>query len=121
RWRHTDVGPALESDIDVVPLLETIEDLHGCELLMRALFANRAYKLQVLARGGFQEIMLGYSDSSKDGGYLAANWALHDTQSRLARVCRKHGVSLRLFHGRGGTVGRGGGRANRAILSQSPG
>src|SRR5439155_7587647 len=78
-------------------------------------------RLHLAARGKFQEIMLGYSDSSKDGGYLAANWALYSTQARLAEVSRKAGIALRLFHGRGGTVGRGGGRANRAILAQPPG
>jgi phosphoenolpyruvate carboxylase len=124
RWRFEDGGSGearLESDLDVVPLFETIEDLHHCGGLMRELFKNRAYKGQIAARNGLQEIMLGYSDSSKDGGYLAANWALHHTQSQLAAECRKAGVTLRLFHGRGGTVGRGGGRANRAILSQPPG
>jgi phosphoenolpyruvate carboxylase len=121
RWRQAEGGPVMESDLDVVPLFETIDDLRRCDGLMRALFANRAYRDHLAARGNFQEIMLGYSDSSKDGGYLAANWALQDTQARLAVACRKAGVELRLFHGRGGTVGRGGGRANRAILSQPPG
>ncbi len=121
RWRIVQGVPHMESDIDVVPLFETIEDLQNCDALMRRLFSNRAYLEQVKARDDFQEIMLGYSDSSKDGGFLAANWALQDTQARMARVCRKAGVKLRLFHGRGGTVGRGGGRANRAILSQPPG
>src|SRR5438105_9232825 len=65
--------------------------------------------------------MLGYSDRSKDGGFLASNASLYDTQSRLARVCAEANVRVRFFHGRGGTVGRGGGRANRAILSQPPG
>jgi phosphoenolpyruvate carboxylase len=121
RWRAEGDSRRLESDIDVVPLFETIDDLRRCDALMRGLFGNRAYREQVRARGDFQEIMLGYSDSSKDGGFLAANWSLQDTQARMARVCKRAGVKLRLFHGRGGTVGRGGGRANRAILSQPPG
>ncbi len=111
----------MESDIDVVPLFETIHDLGTCHTLMKNVFANRAYKHHLRARDNFQEIMLGYSDSSKDGGYLAANWSLHETQGRLAQTCRKAGVDFRLFHGRGGTIGRGGGRANQAILSQPPG
>jgi phosphoenolpyruvate carboxylase len=121
RWQRENGRAVLSSDLDVVPLFETIEDLKCCDQLMAALFRNRAYRSHLRARGDFQEIMLGYSDSSKDGGYLAANWALHDTQDRLARVCKRFGLRLRLFHGRGGTVGRGGGRANRAILSQPPG
>ncbi|MDB5867190.1 MAG: Phosphoenolpyruvate carboxylase, partial [Betaproteobacteria bacterium] len=121
RWRSNGAEPLLESDIDVVPLFETIGDLQGCEQLVRELFAEPAYRLHLAARNTFQEIMLGYSDSSKDGGFLAANLTLYDTQSRLARACRDAGVSVRFFHGRGGTVGRGGGRANRAILSQPPG
>ena len=111
----------LGSDIDVVPLFETIGDLEGCGDLMRALFGASAYRAHLESRGNFQEIMLGYSDSSKDGGFLAANAALYGTQARLADVCREAGVAVRFFHGRGGTVGRGGGRANRAILSQPPG
>lgn len=117
RWQDGHV----ESDIDVVPLFETIHDLGTCHTLMKLLFANRAYQQHLQARGNFQEIMLGYSDSSKDGGYLAANWSLYETQARLAQTCRKAGVDFRLFHGRGGTIGRGGGRANLAILSQPPG
>src|SRR4029079_654751 len=89
--------------------------------LMSSVFSNRAYRHQLRARGSFQEIMLRYSDSSKDGCYLAANAGLYDTQRQLARGCARAGVTLRLFHGRGGTVGRGGGRANQAILSQPPG
>lgn len=116
------VGPnGVESDLDVVPLFETIDDLHLSGDLVRAMFANPAYRAHLDARGGTQEIMLGYSDSSKDGGYLAANWSLQSTLERLAAVSRDTGVPIRLFHGRGGTVGRGGGRANRAILSQPEG
>jgi phosphoenolpyruvate carboxylase len=118
RWRE---DGSLDSELDFVPLFETIDDLQGCDALMKSVFASPVYRRQLDARAGFQEIMLGYSDSSKDGGFLAANWALHDTQSRLAAVCRDAGVALRFFHGRGGTVGRGGGRANRAIQSQPPG
>jgi len=111
----------VESEIDIVPLFETIEDLHGCGDLMRELLKNKTYAAHVQARGGFQEVMLGYSDSSKDGGYLAANWALQTTLESIAKVSKETGVPMRLFHGRGGTVGRGGGRANKAILSQPAG
>ncbi|HSV74685.1 MAG TPA: phosphoenolpyruvate carboxylase [Chthonomonadales bacterium] len=122
RWADTEAGGRrLESDIDIVPLIETIEDLRNADALLAAMFANRAYRAQLDARGRAQEVMLGYSDSSKDGGYLAANWSLHDTQARIAATCRRQRVDLRVFHGRGGTVGRGGGRSNRAIASQPPG
>lgn len=114
-------GAGLQSDVDVVPLFETIHDLTVCDRLTHKLFRNPVYAAQLRARGGFQEIMLGYSDSSKDGGYLAANWALYDAQRRLARVSQHANVTLRLFHGRGGTVGRGGGRASLSILAQPPG
>jgi phosphoenolpyruvate carboxylase len=110
----------LPRPLDLVPLFETIEDLERAGELMTALFAHPAYRRHLEARGGFQEIMLGYSDSNKDGGYWSANWALHQAQDLLGRVCREHGVELRLFHGRGGTVGRGGGRAGRAILAMPP-
>jgi len=121
RWKAQDGDFVLESDLDVVPLFETIDDLNRCAGLMQELFDHPLYRQHLAGRDWFQEIMLGYSDSSKDGGYLAANWSLHSTQARLAEVCFHAGVTLRLFHGRGGTVGRGGGRANRAILSQPPG
>ena len=103
--------------VDFVPLFETIEDLEHAEDRMRALFSEPMYRAQIRARGGFQEIMLGYSDSNKDGGYWMANWALHRAQAVLGRVCVEHGIRFRLFHGRGGTVGRGGGRAGQAILA----
>ncbi len=111
----------LGGELDVVPLFETIDDLHRCADLMRQLLANEAYKKHLELRGCQQEVMLGYSDSSKDGGYLAANWALQSTIASMAAVSRETGIPIRLFHGRGGTVGRGGGRANRAILSQPAG
>ncbi|HOL94828.1 MAG TPA: phosphoenolpyruvate carboxylase [bacterium] len=121
RFRQQGPVVMLESDLDIVPLFETIDDLAQSGRLMQELFANEAYAMQLNARKRFQEIMLGYSDSSKDGGYMAANWNLQDTQDRLARVCQDHGVDWRLFHGRGGTVGRGGGRAYLAIRAQAPG
>lgn len=111
---------SLKSDIDLVPLFETIDDLERCDGLMKELFENSAYSRQLKARNQFQEIMLGYSDSSKDGGYMAATWLLHDAQERLANVCQEYSIEMRLFHGRGGTVGRGGGRASLAIRSQPP-
>ncbi|MBI1390412.1 MAG: phosphoenolpyruvate carboxylase [bacterium] len=118
RWRVIDGEYQFVSGLDVSPLFETIDDLERADGYMKTLFANRAYELQLKARGWFQEIMLGYSDSSKDGGYMAANWYLYSAQERLADACRQAGVEMRLFHGRGGTVGRGGGRAYMAIRSQ---
>lgn len=103
--------------LDFVPLFETIEDLAAAGERMAELYRHDVYRKQLEARGGLQEVMLGYSDSNKDGGYWMANWALHRAQDALGRTAREHGVDLRLFHGRGGTVGRGGGRANRAILA----
>jgi phosphoenolpyruvate carboxylase len=110
-------GSGSHCPLDVVPLFETVQDLENCDSLMQRLFSNSFYRAHLDSRDRFQEIMLGYSDSNKDGGYLMANWALHKAQYRLGRVCRENEVSLRLFHGRGGTVGRGGGRANQAILA----
>ncbi len=106
--------------LDVVPLFETVADLHAAPATMERLFENPAYARHLAARGGVQTVMVGYSDSNKDGGYLTANWELHLAQRALAAACRKHGVTLTLFHGRGGTVGRGGGPTNRAILAQPP-
>lgn len=103
--------------IDVAPLFETVDDLGRSASVMRALFDEPAYAEHLEARDNFQEIMLGYSDSNKDGGYWAANWRLHRAQDELARVCGEAGITFRFFHGRGGTVARGGGRAHRAILA----
>jgi phosphoenolpyruvate carboxylase len=113
-------GACAESALDYVPLFETIEDLTRAGALMAELFGHPVYRMQLTARRGFQEIMLGYSDSNKDGGYWMANWKLHVAQETLGRICREHGVAYRLFHGRGGTVGRGGGRANLAIAAMPP-
>ena len=104
--------------MDIIPLFETIADLENARDVMRAAFAMPAYRGWVAGRGNVQEVMLGYSDSNKDGGYLTANWALHKAQRALVEVHREAGVRLRLFHGRGGTVGRGGGPAYDAIRAQ---
>lgn len=105
------------SGLDIVPLFETVDDLSRAHEVMRQMLSNAAYRKHLESRNRFQEIMLGYSDSNKDGGYLMSGWLLHTAQSKLAQVCRSAGVDFRFFHGRGGTVGRGGGRSNRAILA----
>ena len=112
-WRLE--GERVESPVDAVPLLETIADLEAGPALLEGLFENAVYRKHLEARGRLQEVMLGYSDSNKDGGYWQANWSLHKAQGAIARTCRDAGVDLRYFHGRGGTVGRGGGRAGQAI------
>ena len=114
-WHHDEHG--VTCPIDVAPLFETVDDLAGAKAVLEGMFEDPAYVGQLEARGRFQEIMLGYSDSNKDGGYWAANWRLQVAQDELARTCRNAGVEFRFFHGRGGTVARGGGRAHRAILS----
>jgi len=113
-----DAGVA--AGLDVVPLFETVQDLHAAPSTMEALFANPAYRAHLDARGRRQTLMLGYSDSNKQAGYVTAHWALHLAQRALSALCQRHGVALTLFHGRGGTVGRGGGPANRAVLAQPP-
>ncbi|ORX07984.1 phosphoenolpyruvate carboxylase [Mycolicibacillus trivialis] len=114
-------GPEVISPVGVVPLFETIDDLQrGARILTDAL-ALPGYRALVAARADTQEVMLGYSDSNKDGGYLAANWALYRAEQALVDAARAGGIRLRLFHGRGGTVGRGGGPSYEAILAQPPG
>jgi phosphoenolpyruvate carboxylase len=109
------------SRIDIVPLFETIGDLQRGHEVLAALLDDPVYAAMVAGRGGRQEVMIGYSDSNKDGGYLAANWALSEAQARLVGVAGDRDIRLRLFHGRGGTVGRGGGPAYEAILAQPAG
>ncbi|MGE2725007.1 phosphoenolpyruvate carboxylase [Mycolicibacterium pulveris] len=107
--------------VGIVPLFETIEDLQRGAAVLEAALQLPLYRAVVAARDEHQEVMLGYSDSNKDGGYLAANWALYRAELDLVESARKTGIRLRLFHGRGGTVGRGGGPSYEAILAQPPG
>jgi phosphoenolpyruvate carboxylase len=113
-------GGAYRCPLDVVPLFETIDDLDAADDRMETLFTHPVYAAHLEGRDGFQEIMLGYSDSNKDGGYWMANWALHKAIHALGVVCDAHDVDLRLFHGRGGTVGRGGGHTSKAIQALPP-
>ncbi|HEX7810738.1 MAG TPA: phosphoenolpyruvate carboxylase [Burkholderiales bacterium] len=108
-------------DINIIPLFETIADLRGCGPIMDDLFSVPYYRMLLSSRGNIQEVMLGYSDSNKDGGFLTANWELYKAEVELVKVFSRHGIALRLFHGRGGSVGRGGGPSYQAILAQPPG
>ncbi|WP_080794815.1 phosphoenolpyruvate carboxylase [Corynebacterium pacaense] len=114
-------GDTPRGDIDVIPLFETIDDLQRGAGILDELWDLDLYRNYLAQRDDVQEVMLGYSDSNKDGGYFAANWALYDAELRLVELCREAGVKLRLFHGRGGTVGRGGGPSYDAILAQPKG
>ncbi len=107
--------------VDIVPLFETIDDLRRCGAIMDALFALPPYRRLLGSRDNIQEVMLGYSDSNKDGGYLTATWELYKAELALIETFRRHGVVLRLFHGRGGSIGRGGGPSYQAILAQPAG
>nr|WP_089025141.1 MULTISPECIES: phosphoenolpyruvate carboxylase [Mycobacterium] len=107
--------------VGISPLFETIDDLRNGATILQATLDLPLYRGLVEARGDIQEVMLGYSDSNKDGGYLAANWAVYRAELALVETARKSGIRLRLFHGRGGTVGRGGGPSYQAILAQPPG
>jgi phosphoenolpyruvate carboxylase len=109
------------SRLDIVPLFETIDDLDRSADVLASLLANDVYGELVRSRGDQQEVMIGYSDSNKDGGYLSSQWNLSAAQTALTEVARSAGVGLRFFHGRGGTVGRGGGPAYQAILALPPG
>ena len=110
------------SRLNVVPLFETLEDLEHAPEIMRTLLHDSLYAKQLQARGGRQEVMIGYSDSSKDAGMIASSWALYRAQEALAEVFDEAGVELTLFHGRGGSVGRGGGSpVYRALAALPPG
>jgi phosphoenolpyruvate carboxylase len=110
-----------ECDVMVIPLFETIPDLQRAGDIMAAWMALEPVKRMIAQQGNLQEVMLGYSDSNKDGGFMTSNWELYGAELKLVRVFEDAGVKLRLFHGRGGTVGRGGGPSYNAILAQPPG
>ncbi|WP_291712890.1 phosphoenolpyruvate carboxylase [Limnobacter sp. CACIAM 66H1] len=110
-----------EIAVNVVPLFETIGDLQAAPDIMNRLFGIPEYRTLVASRGHVQEVMLGYSDSNKDGGFVTSGWSLYQAEIGLVDVFAKHGIKIRLFHGRGGSVGRGGGSSYHAILGQPPG
>ncbi len=114
-------GDGAQSDVEIVPLFETIHVLRRSTEMMETLYRNEAYQLYLKARARRQQIMLGYSDSNKDGGFVTSNWELYKAQKNLCAGAEKHGVKIQFFHGRGGTIGRGGGPMNEAILSQPRG
>jgi phosphoenolpyruvate carboxylase len=122
---HGTLDKAASHDLIVVPLFETIEDLRNAAPIMREFYALTGMVQQIQRSGGEQDIMLGYSDSNKDGGIFTSNWELYRAEIALVELfdelAASHGIQLRMFHGRGGTVGRGGGPSYQAILAQPPG
>ncbi|MCK9210901.1 MAG: phosphoenolpyruvate carboxylase [Ignavibacteriaceae bacterium] len=114
-------GEIVSSNVDLLPLFETIEDLQKADEQMKVLFKNDAYKLQLKKRNFVQKIMIGYSDSNKDGGIVTSNFELYKAQIRLKNLCKEKNVELILFHGRGGSTSRGGGPLNQSILAQPQG
>ncbi len=112
RWSGSD------ENLLITPLFETVEDLQDAPEVLTSLFTSDVYRPHMKSCGDHQMVMIGYSDSNKDGGFLSANWSLYKAQEQIARVAREQNITLTLFHGRGGTIARGGGPANRAIRAQ---
>ena len=110
-----DLNNKYHAYMDIVPLFETIDDLERAPEVMEAMFQNKAYQTQLMARNNYQLVMLGYSDSNKDGGYLSCNWKIYKTQRLLLALAKKYNIKLRFFHGRGGSLGRGGVSSHRAV------
>jgi phosphoenolpyruvate carboxylase len=119
--RIGDGSATAEAELMVIPLFETIPDLQNAPVIMDGMLSIPRIRALVSRQGDLQEVMLGYSDSNKDGGFLTSNWELYKAEVGLVEVFEKHDVKLRLFHGRGGTVGRGGGPSHEAILAQPAG
>lgn len=120
-WHGICLNPDRPEGLTFAPLLETREDLRAANDVLAALFTHDAYRPHLEKVNREQTIMIGYSDSNKDAGYMAANWELYIAQETIAKTCKEYQVIPMLFHGRGGTIARGGGPANRAILAQPPG
>jgi len=118
---HTDANGKVTSEIHIAPLFETVVDLEHAEPTLESLFSNPVYRQLLAFTNDTQEIMLGYSDSCKDGGILASSWNLYKSQLSIVSVTDKHNIRCLLFHGRGGTIGRGGGPTHESILSQPKG
>jgi phosphoenolpyruvate carboxylase len=114
--------PGVEScTLPIVPLFETIDDLQRAPVIMKELLDVPLVRRSVRAQGGVQEVMIGYSDSNKDGGFLTSNWELYKAQIKLTRVGKESGIPIAFFHGRGGSVSRGGAPTGRAIAAQPAG
>jgi phosphoenolpyruvate carboxylase len=115
KWAGCKIPP------QITPLFESIQDLRDAPGILEFLFTCGVYREHLASKQNEQMVMIGYSDSNKDGGYLMANWSLYQAQEEIARVAREHNVELTIFHGRGGTIARGGGPANSAIRAQPAG
>src|SRR5690606_11778145 len=115
------VGEDGQVPLDVAPLFETVDDLAAAREIMTGLLAERQYRAHLAARGQRQVVMLGYSDSAKDGGLVASRWALQQAQAELAQLGQPWRLRIEFFHGRGGSISRGGGKTERAILAAVPG
>jgi phosphoenolpyruvate carboxylase len=120
-WHNLCLRENGESWLLLCPLFETRADLQAAPKIMESLFNNEHYQKHLASLGREQHIMIGYSDSNKDAGYLTARWELFQAQETLAKTCQDHHIEMSLFHGRGGTIARGGGPTNKSILSQPPG